>query len=147
MANAAFVDYRNARTSDSSGTHTAITNSYDLITGDIKMLLIDSADHTVDLTTNIDHADITGAAIVATSPNLASKTIGTVAAGVFDCGNVTFSTVTGDQSEEIIVYQDSGTSSTSPLLVRFDTFSSGMPVTPNGNDIVVTISASGLFVG
>jgi hypothetical protein len=35
--------------------------------------------------------------------------------------------------------------STSPLALLFDTFGSGMPVTPNGGDIVVQWNVSGIF--
>ena len=55
-------------------------------------------------------------------------------------------TVTGDTSEELVYWMDSGTDTTSPLICRFDTFSSGMPVSPNTGDIDIQPSASGVFV-
>jgi hypothetical protein len=68
-----------------------------------------------------------------------------LAAGAFDSDNATFTAVTGDQSEEIVGYKHTGVEGTSPLIFRFDVFSSGMPVTPNGGDITVTVHVNGWF--
>jgi len=78
--------------------------------------------------------DVLAAARVATSANLASKT---ATAGVADAANVTFSAVTGDPSEALVIYKDSGVEATSPLIAYIDT-ATGLPVTPNGGDITVT---------
>jgi hypothetical protein len=61
-----------------------------------------------------------------------------------DAADFTFPTVTGDQSEALIFWKDTGTDTTSPLLVFLDTATSGLPVTPNGGDIAVVLSASGV---
>lgn len=99
----------------------------------IKVALIDTADYTVDLATHNDLADVAGAAIVATSGNLASKT---TTAGVADAADITFTAVTGDVSEALIIYQDTGVAATSRLIAYIDT-ATGLPVTPNGGDITV----------
>jgi len=46
------------------------------------------------------------------------------------------STVTGDQSESIDIYKDTGTESTSYLIANINS-ATGLPVTPNGGDIIV----------
>lgn len=135
MANALFTNYANLILG--SGTHTLP----DWDTDTIKVHLIDAADHTVNLATNIDEADVTDAAIVATA-TLASVT---VASGTVDAADTTFTSVTGDQSEELYIWQDTTVDTTSPLMVYFDTFTAGMPVTPNGGDIDVQWSASGIL--
>lgn len=140
MANALYANYKNHLLGSSSAVHAFP----DMDTDTIKVLLVDSADYTVNLATNQDHADVTGAGIVSTA-TLASKTAGVVAAGVFDAADTTFSAVSGDQSELLVIYKDSGTSSTSALVAYFDTFSSGMPVTPNGGDITVVWNGSGIY--
>lgn len=99
----------------------------------IKVVLCDEADYTVNLTTDNDLADVTGAGRVATSGNLASKT---TTAGVADAADITFSAVTGDVSESLTIYQDTGTEATSRLICNIDT-ATGLPVTPNGGDIQV----------
>lgn len=75
--------------------------------------------------------------IVQISGALASKT---VTAGVADAADVTFTAVANFQSgsaiEALVVYKDTGTASTSPLIAYIDT-ATGLPVTPNGGDITV----------
>lgn len=102
-------------------------------TDDIKVVLVDGADYTVNLATDQFIDDIAGAAVVATSANLGTKT---VASGVADAADVTFTSVTGDQSEILVIYKDSGTPSTSPLIAYIDS-ATNLPVTPNGGDITV----------
>ena len=97
----------------------------------IKAVLVDSASYTPDTAVDQFFDDVSG--VVATSGNLASKT---TTDGVADAADVTFSSVTGNQSEFIVVYQDTGTPSTSRLIALVDT-ATGLPVTPNGGDIVV----------
>jgi type IV secretory pathway VirB2 component (pilin) len=74
-----------------------------------------------------------GPAIVATSGNLASKTSTN---GVADAADITFTAVTGDVSEALVIYKDTGVAATSPLLAFIDT-ATGLPVTPNGGNINV----------
>ena len=111
-----------------------LDGSIDWDTDNIKVVLVDTADYTVNLATDEDLADVTAGGRVATSGNLASKT---VTAGVADAADITFSSVTGDQCEALVIYQDSGVESTSRLLAYIDTAASGLPVTPNGGDIEV----------
>lgn len=99
----------------------------------IKAVLLDSADYTVNLATHDNLDDIPSAARVATSGALASKT---VTAGVADAADLTLTAVTGDPSEAIALYKDTGTESTSRLIGYIDT-ATGLPVTPNGGDITV----------
>lgn len=100
----------------------------------IKVVLVDLADYTADLAADQFLSSVTGVARVATSAALSSKT---VAAGVADAADVTFSAVTGDPSEALVVYKDTGSAATSPLIAYIDT-AGGLPVTPNGGDILVS---------
>lgn len=111
-----------------------LDGSIDWDTDNIKVVLVDAADYTVNLATDNDLADIIAGARVATSNNLTSKT---VTAGVADAADVTFTAVTGDVSEALVIYQDSGVESTSRLIAYIDS-ATGLPVTPNGGDITVT---------
>ena len=111
-----------------------LDGSLDWDTQDIKLVLCDEADYTVNLATDEDLADVTAGGRVATSGNLASKS---VTAGVADAGDVTLSTVSGDQSESITIYYDSTVEATSRLIANIDT-ATGLPVTPNGGDITIT---------
>lgn len=102
-------------------------------TDNIKAALLDLTDYTPNLTTNQFLSDVPAGAIVATSGNLAAKTI---TLGVADAADVTFTAVTGDESEYILLYQDTGVDATSRLIALIDT-ATGLPVTPNGGDITV----------
>lgn len=115
----------------------------DLSTANIKVVLVDVADYTYSAAHDFLD-DVAVAARVATSPNLTSKTFTN---GVFDAADTTFSAVTGDPSEALILYIDTGTASTSRLIVYIDTVSgpAALTVTPNSGDINVAWNASGIF--
>jgi hypothetical protein len=81
-------------------------------------------------------------AVVSTSPAIGSKTFTN---GTFSGGNVTFTAVSGSQVTKLVIYIDTGTASTSPLVAFLDTSVTGLPVTPNGGDITITWNASGIF--
>lgn len=99
----------------------------------IKAILVDSADYTPNLATDQFLSDVTGSGIVATSANLGTKT---TTNGDATAANITFSAVSGDISEFLVLYQDTGVGTTSRLIARIDT-ATGLPVTPNGGDIQV----------
>lgn len=113
----------------------------DWLSDDIKVVLVDTAAYSVNLSTDDFLADIPSGDRIATSSNLSNKT---TAGGVADAGDVTFSEVEGDPSEAIVIYKDTGDASTSPLIAYIDT-ATGLPVTPNGGDITVEWNASGIF--
>lgn len=102
----------------------------------IKIMLIDEADDTIDLAADDNLDDRAAGSRVATSGALASKT---TTDGVADAADVTFSAVTGDQAESIDGFKDTGAEGTSRLIFNIDT-ATGLPVTPNSGDIVVTWS-------
>ena len=114
-----------------------LDGSIDWDTDDIRAILIDTADYTVNLATDDNLDDIPGAARVAVSAALSGKT---VVDGVADAEDVTFSAVTGDQCEALVLYKHTGTESTSRLIAYIDD-ATGLPVTPNGGDIQILWSA------
>lgn len=117
------------------------TAGLDVDADNIKVILSDALDYTFSSAHDFLD-DVPAAARVATSGNLASKTF---TSGVFDAADFTWTTVTGDQSEQIIIYDDTpGTEATKNLIVFFDTSITGMPVTPNGGNINLTWNASGI---
>lgn len=69
----------------------------------------------------------------------------TVTNGVFDGDDVTYTAVTGNSAEAIVIYIDTGSAATSRLVAFIDTSVTGLPVTPNGGDIAITWNASGIF--
>ena len=124
-----------------SAKQSFISGGIDLTSNTIKVYLIDSADYSYSAAHDFAD-DVATASKVATSGALASKT---VTNGTFDAADVTLSTVTGDQSEDIIVWKDTTDQATSPVILFFDTSITGAPVTPNGGDIVIQWNGSGIF--
>jgi hypothetical protein len=142
MANALFTAYRN----NILGLNTFTNVQLDADT--IRAMFVDHADDTPVATTDDAIDDILSAArvpAIASCPTLGTITLGTVAAGVFDAADTTFTSLTGDQVESMILFKDTGVESTSILIAFFDTFSSGMPLTPNGGNVTVQWNASGIF--
>lgn len=110
-----------------------LSGSVNLTSDTIKAVFLDAADYTYSSAhDNLD--DVASGARVGTAQTLGSKS---VTNGVFDAGDLTFTSVTGDASEYILIYKDTGTESTSTLIALFDT-ATGLTVTPNGGNITVT---------
>ncbi len=107
----------------------------------VKAVMVDLADYTYSAAHDFLD-DVPVAARVATSGNLASKTF---TDGTFDCADFTFTAVTGDPVEALIIYHDSGSAATSYLIAFYDTGVPGFPFTPSGADVTVTVNPSGLF--
>jgi cephalosporin-C deacetylase-like acetyl esterase len=112
----------------------------DMPTDTIKIALIDTGVYTYISTDEFWSS--ASSAIVGTAVTLASKTITN---GVFDAADVTFTSVSGSSVEALIIYKDTGSAATSPLIMYLDVAASGLPVTPNGNNIDVQFNASGIF--
>ncbi len=120
----------------------------DFDTATIKAALVRG--YTPDTTNHKFVSDVTGAGgtLVATSAALGSKT-GT--AGVADAADFAFTAVAaGAACAHIVLFQSSAVTggadvaaSAQRLIALYD--SGGLPVTPNGNDINVTVNTNGWF--
>lgn len=131
MANAIYPLYKQALLDASSDV--------DLNDGTVKVALVDTGTYTY----NSGHDflnDLSG--VVGTAQTINNTT---VTNGVFDGDNVTFTAVSGNTVEALVIYIDTGNSATSRLVAYIDTGQTGLPVTPNGGDITVTWNASGIF--
>ena len=107
--------------------------SIDFDTDTIKVALV-GAGYTRNTATNGDqYYSALGTNVVGTPQTLGSKT---VTGGTFDAADVTFTAVTGAQVTQLVLYKDTGTASNSPLIAVIDSASTGLPITPNGGDMV-----------
>lgn len=80
---------------------------------------------------------------VGTEVELTSKTFTN---GVLDAADTTFTSVSGAQSEALIFFvKNAGANTTWRLVAYIDTGVTGLPVTPNGANILTTWNASGIF--
>lgn len=131
MANAIYPKYKEAILD-------SLSNS-DLNDGTVKVALVDTGTYTYNSAHDF-FDDVSG--VVGTPQTINNST---VTNGLFDGDDVTFSSVTGNTVEALIIYIDTGSSATSRLVAYIDTSVTGLPVTPNGGDITVTWNASGIF--
>lgn len=103
-------------------------------TDTIKAALVDTGTYTPNLSAHEFLSDISSGARVAMSGAFTGKT---TTGGAADANDITYTSVTGPSIEAIIIFKDTGTDSTSPLIAYIDT-ATGLPITPNGGDIIVT---------
>lgn len=104
----------------------------------IKAFLIDTADYTVDLSAHDYLNDVAGAARVAGPVTLTSTTTQTPEGGVFDAADFSFTSVTGDSVEALLIYHDTGGAESTNMLIAWIEFSA---VTPNGGNINITFDS------
>ena len=116
-----------------------LQGDYDLSSVAVKAVLVDTGTYTYNAAHDF-YDDLSG--VVGTeSGALANKTF---TAGAFNSDDITFTAVTGNTAEAIVLFVDTGTASADALIAFIDT-GTGLPVTPNGGDITVTVNASGWF--
>lgn len=105
-----------------------LSGSINMTSDTIKVILIDTADYTYS-SSHQYYSEVASAARVGTAQTLGSKT---VTNGIFDAADATFTAVTGDGTEAVIIYKEGGTEATSPLIAYIEG-----SVTPNGGDITI----------
>ena len=134
MASAIYPKYKEMVLSTATNT--------DLLTGTVKVVLIDTDDYTYSATHEF-LSDVAAASRVGTAQTIGTKS---VTNGVFDGADVTFPTVSGDQVEALLIYVDTGVEGTSPLVAFIDQDDvTNLPATPTGADIPVIWNSSGIF--
>ena len=114
------------------GKEKILSGAINLPSDTIKVALVKNT-YPQNLTTDDFYDDIS-AYVIGTPQTLAAKS---VALGVFDAGDVTYTAVTaGDTLEGVVIYKDTGVAGTSPLLAYIDTIT-GFPLATNGGDITI----------
>jgi hypothetical protein len=122
----------------------AATDHVDVIADNIKVALISGYTYT-SANKYVADAVSSGATVIARSGNLASKTDTNGTAGA---ANVTITAVaSGHTITGILVYKDTGSDATSPLIAHIDQDQSAVALSlaTNGSDITVSFSGSGIF--
>jgi hypothetical protein len=114
------------------GRNRFLTGSIDWTTHTIRAVLVDAGDYTPNQNTHQYFSDVSTPGRVA-SVDLSGKT---AVDGVADANDSTWTLVTGDQSEYIVLYRFVSADADSPVIALIDS-ATGLPVTPNGGDIVV----------
>lgn len=81
--------------------------------------------------------------IVGTDQEILTKT---QVNGTFDGTDLTYTAVSGNSVEALVLYRkNAGANTTWPLIAYIDTSVTGLPVTPNGGNITIQWNASGIF--
>lgn len=111
-----------------------------LLSANVKVMAVASSE-TINLATVEFIADITLAARLASSANLASKS---VAGGVFDAADVTITIPDGEECGSLVYYEDTGDVATDKIWF-VDTTSTNLPTTGNGAAVSVGFDAAGIF--
>ena len=111
-----------------------LLGQFNWMTDTIKAVLVDTGVYTPNLSSHEFLADVGAGSRVATSGAFSGKS---TSGGAADANDVTFTTVSGASIEAIILYKDTGVDGTSDLIAYIDT-ATGLPITPNGGDIIVT---------
>lgn len=133
MANAIYPLYKQAILSGGSNV--------DMSAGTVKVALVDTGTYTYSAAHEF-YSSLSG--VVGTPQTLSAGK--TFTNGVFDSStNPTFTAVSGNSVESLVIYIDTGVAGTSRLVAYIDTGVTGLPVTPNGGDITITWDASGIF--
>lgn len=136
MANALYPKFKEALLNQAAGT-AAINLSSDT---NIKVALVNITGSTNAYTYSSSHqyfnsVSTNSAAVVST--NYATLTSRSVTNGVFDAADITFTSVTSTNVVgALVIFKDTGTAASSPLIAFLDT-GSGLSITPNGGDITV----------
>ena len=136
MADAVYDDARNNLLGN--GTH----GQTDWDTDNMRAILYDEGADALNLA-DVDLADITTTARIGETANL-TTTVGSAGTGAWDHSDITISTVTGATVESLVYFEETGTDSTSPLLLNIDSWT-GLPLTPNGGDVTLQPAAGGVF--
>jgi hypothetical protein len=140
IANAWYVAARNGFL----GSH---ATRVDLDADNICFVGTDHADVTPVVASMDFYDDISAGTVHGLSANLASKTIGTVAAGVFDAADLSpaWTSMAGDQFESLTMLKTTGTPATSDLIAYWDTGVTGLPFTPSGGNVNLVFAAGGII--
>lgn len=136
MANALYPKWKEALV---TGGSNALLNGSG--TTGVYAVLVDTGTYTYSAAHQF-YSDLTG--IVGTEQEIGATK--TYTNGVFDGGDVTFPSVTGNSAEALVIFiKNAGANTTWRLVAFIDTGVTGLPVTPNGGNIGVTWNASGIF--
>lgn len=136
MANALYPKYKQSLL---AGDANADLDN-DTATDGIYVALVDTGTY-IYSTAHQFYSDLSG--IVGTDQRITTPTI---VSGLFDGADVTFTSVTGNSAEALVLYRkNSGANTTWRLVAYIDTGVTGLPVTPNGGNITITWNASGIF--
>lgn len=146
MANSLFASYKGVVLGDSALTPSPFAKP-NLEGGDQRCFFVDTSVDVPNANSDQSLANIASGARVPTTPVALTGESLTVTANTwtYDADDVVFTSVAGSSAERIIIYEHNATEANAPLIVLFDTFVSGMPITPTGGNILLQWHLWGIF--
>ena len=128
----------------SKGREKFLCGQIDWLNDDIKAVLVDAADYTVNLNIHEFLSDIPLVGRTAISDSLTDKTTTNGWAGT---SKIVFQNPVGDVSEALVIFKDTGDATTSPLIGYFDSNIQNLPIFLNGAKVTVLFDAGvdGIF--
>lgn len=128
-----------------------LAGDYDLDTGGNTISVsLHTASYTPNIDTHEDFADLTnelsGTGYTSGGESLASQVVtqdNTDDEGVFDAADLTFSSINAGTAAKHVIYKDTGTASTSLLILVDD--SGGYPVVTTGADLIIQWDTEGII--
>jgi len=140
MANVIYPKFKTAR---GQGAANVSLNVNDATNG-VFVALVDAAVYTYSAAHEF-YSSLSG--IIGTDQRIVNNTFGTVADGVLDGDDVSFTAVTGASVEALVFYRkNAGANTTWRLIAYIDTGQTNLPVTPNGGNIAIAWNASGILL-
>lgn len=118
-----------------AGRDAFLNGNLDWVNDTMDIQFVDEADYTVDLANDDFFDDVTAGGRVGTSTEITSRS---TSAGTADGADTTVSSVSGDEFESIVIYNDAGGAESADALVANIDTATGLPFTPSGGDIQVT---------
>ena len=122
------------------GREAFLEGAIDALTDTLAVSLVTSA-YAANLSTDQFYNIISGGAIVA-GPVTLTSVVGSL--GTLGAANAIFSSVSGTACSQVVLFKNTGTSSTSPLIGNINV-ATGLPVTPNGGNITVAWAGGVIF--
>jgi len=117
-----------------SGRNAFLNGSINFTSDTIKMILVSNL-YTPNLSTD-NYFNTLSSYVIGLPVALTGKT---TSAGIAGCSDVNFGIIpTGQTIKYIVIYKDSGSSSTSQLIALYDT-AFGLPFTTGGSEVVIRI--------
>lgn len=104
----------------------------------VKISLIDTAEE-VFTSTDQFYSDVANVVATETLANVS------ITNGVLNADDIRFESVSGASAEALLIWIDTGDANTSHLVAWMDTNIDGLPITPDGSNVDITWSTSGIF--
>jgi hypothetical protein len=111
-------------------------NSIDWLADEIRAMLVDITQYTVNINVDEFLSDVPALAQVTPVAGCPILGVKTATLGVANASGATFGSVSGANCGALLLFKNTGNQTTSPLIAYIDT-ATGLPVAPNGGPVAI----------